>query len=113
MSDNDLYEEEIEDSEDGEISEDSSVGEYYFTNIDPYLKPQPIPPERRNRNYRIDENGHIRVKNPSAYWIPDAKFEMEIGGTVYTVTGSYEGTETLDKKWRRILAKEAGDTDDK
>ncbi|MFR1991270.1 MAG: hypothetical protein ACLS3C_14865 [Oscillospiraceae bacterium] len=27
----------------------------------------------------------------------------EIGGTVYTVTGSYDGVETLDKKMERIM----------
>jgi hypothetical protein len=67
----------------------------------------------RKRNHWIDDDGNIRVKNPSAYWLPDAKFEMEIGGTTYTVTGSYDGKETLDKKWRRILAKWVGDDHDK
>ena len=37
------------------------------------------------------------VKNLSAYWLPDIRIEREIAGTVYAVTGSYEGTETLDK----------------
>ena len=43
------------------------------------------------------------VKNPSAFWLPDVKIVEEHGGTEYTVTGSYEGTETLDKKLRRIM----------
>jgi hypothetical protein len=38
---------------------------------------------------------------------------MEIGGANYFVTGSYDGKETLDKKWRRILAKWVGDKDGK
>lgn len=29
--------------------------------------------------------------------------QKEIGGTLYTVTGSYDGTETLDKKMERII----------
>ena len=29
--------------------------------------------------------------------------QKEIGGTLYTVTGSYDGTETLDKKMERIM----------
>ena len=33
----------------------------------------------------------------------------EIGGTEYTVTGSYEGTETLDKKLHRIMEQNAAD----
>ena len=43
------------------------------------------------------------VKNPSAFWLPDVKIVEEHGGTEYTVTGSYEGTETLDRKLRRIM----------
>ena len=30
--------------------------------------------------------------------------EGEIGGTVYTVTGSYDGTEPLNRKMERIMA---------
>ena len=33
----------------------------------------------------------------------------EHGGTEYTVTGSYEGTETLDKKLRRIMEQNTAD----
>lgn len=33
----------------------------------------------------------------------------EIGGAEYTVTGSYEGTETLDKKLKRIMEQNATD----
>lgn len=40
------------------------------------------------RNMKINEAGHITVKNLSAYWIPEIKVEREIHGTVYTVTGS-------------------------
>ena len=36
-------------------------------------------------------------------------FTEKIGGTEYTVTGSYEGTETLDKKLRRIMEQNAAD----
>ena len=34
---------------------------------------------------------------------------MEIGGTEYTVTGSYDGEETLDKKLKRIMEQNAAD----
>ncbi len=51
------------------------------------------------------------MKNPSAFWLSDGKIVEENGGTEYTVTGSYEGTETLDKKLRRIMEQNA--TDDK
>ena len=49
------------------------------------------------------------VKNPSAFWLPDVKIVEKHGGTEYTVTGSYEGTETLDKKLRRIMEQNAAD----
>ena len=47
---------------------------------------------------------HIRVKNPSAFWLPEFTLQKEIGGTVYTVTGSYDGTEPLNRKMERIMA---------
>ena len=61
------------------------------------------------RNMRTDEAGHIVVRNLSAYWIPEIKIEREIHGTVYTVTGSYEGTELSDRKLTRILLKNVED----
>ena len=30
--------------------------------------------------------------------------QKEIGGTIYSVTGTYDGTETLDKKMERIMS---------
>ena len=61
------------------------------------------------RNARTNEAGHIVVKNISAYWIPEIKDEHEIHGTVYTVTGSFEGNELLEKKLTRILLKNVED----
>ena len=61
------------------------------------------------RNVKINEAGHIVVKNLSAWWIPEIKVEREIHGTVYTVTGSFEGNEFLDKKLTRILLKNVED----
>ena len=55
------------------------------------------------------ENGNIVVKNPSAFWLPEVTIVDEIGGAEYTVTGSYEGTETLDKKLKRIMEQNAAD----
>lgn len=43
------------------------------------------------------------MKNLSAFWLPEFALQKEIGGTLYTVTGSYDGTETLDKKMERIM----------
>lgn len=46
---------------------------------------------------------HIRTKNISACWLPRLTLHRKIGGTIYSVSGSYEGTETLDRKLRRIM----------
>ena len=68
--------------------------EYHFSN----------PSDLTKRNFWIDEGGHIHVKNLSAFWLPEFTLQKEIGGTVYTVTGSYDGTELLSRKMERIMA---------
>lgn len=55
--------------------------------------------------FRFDEVGRIHVRNLSAYWIPELTIMEEIGGTVYTVTGSYEGTENFVRRLERIATK--------
>ena len=77
--------------------------EYYFSNPDPYLKPQPLPPDHPRHNCYFNEDGHLCVKNLSAFWLPEFTLQKEIGGTVYTVTGSYDGVETLDRKMERVM----------
>lgn len=69
--------------------------EYHFCNPDPTDPPK--------RNFWIGEDGHIRVKNLSAFWLPELTLQKKIGGTVYTVIGSYDGTEPLDRKMERIM----------
>ncbi|MBS5548759.1 MAG: hypothetical protein KHX40_06115 [Oscillospiraceae bacterium] len=86
-----------------ENSDHDEPTEYFFSNPDPYFKPEPLPPDRPRHNFWFDEAGHIRVKNPSAFWLPEFTLQREIGGTIYTITGSYDGTETLDRKMERIL----------
>ena len=51
----------------------------------------------------IQRDGQNWVKNLSAYWLPELTLCRKIGGTIYSVSGTYEGTETLDKKLGRIL----------
>ena len=89
--------------EDDEDDGDGSIAELYFSRPDPYAEHDPLPDDQRRRNYRIDEQGRIVVRNLSAWWIPEMKIMEEIDGTMYTVTGSYEGTETLDQKLSRIM----------
>lgn len=44
--------------------------------------------------------------------MPKVEIVDEIGGTEYTVTGSYDGEETLDKKLKRIMEQNASDAAD-
>ena len=76
-----------------------------FSDPDPYLKHEPLSPDRVPREIRFDDNGNLHTKNISAYWIPELTITEEIGGTIYTVTGSYEGTESFLRKLERISAK--------
>ena len=43
------------------------------------------------------------MKNLSAFWLPEFTLQKEIGGTVYTVSGSYDGVESLDRKMVRVM----------
>ena len=54
---------------------------------------------------RFDEFGNLCTRNLSAYWIPKLTVTEEISGTVYTVTGSYEGEQSFLRKLERIAAK--------
>ena len=89
--------------EEWEKTDHDEPAEYYFSNPDPYLKPQPLPPDHPRHNCYFNEDGHLCVKNPSAFWLPEFTLQKEIGGTIYSVTGTYDGTETLDKKMERIM----------
>ena len=99
-----IFEEKIASEEHNE-----KVPEYYFSNPDPYAKIEPRPDDAPKRDIKFDENGNIVVKNLSAFWLPEVTIVDEVGGAEYTVTGSYEGTETLDKKLKRIMEQNATD----
>ena len=88
--------------------EDGEIRSFYF-GVVPCKCSRKIPKNLLKREFSFDEKGNIVVKNPSAFWLPDVKIVEEHGGTEYTVTGSYEGTETLDKKLRRIMEQNAAD----
>lgn len=104
LDDADLTEEIMEAiADDTGEAEEEVPAEYYFTNPDPYVKVSPLPYEQRRHEFHFDVDGHIRVKNPSAFWLPELTLQKEINGTIYTVTGCYVGTETLDRKLTRIF----------
>ena len=93
-----LADDDFDDSEgDGEIHS------FVFSNPDPYAKVEPRPDDAPKREFTFDEKGNIVVKNPSAFWLPELTIREQNAGTEYTVTGSYDGTETLDKKLSRIM----------
>ena len=102
-SDEAEYQEMIKSWEDDKANGGGSIPELYFSRPDQYVNHDPRPDDQPRHNYRIDEQGRIVVRNPSAWWIPEMKIMEEIDGTVYTVTGSYEGTEMLDQKLSRIM----------
>ena len=68
--------------------------------------------KRYRRNIQIGENGDILVKNPFARWIPELTLHRQIGGTVYTVSGSYSGSGMLDKKLLRIMVQNTENMED-
>lgn len=82
---------------------------FQFSNSDPYAKVTPRSEDAPKRDFSFDENGNIVVKNPSAFWLPDVKIVEVIGGTEYTVTGSYDGEERLNRKLKRIMEQNAAD----
>ena len=94
-----LDEEELVELEDGYDETEESC----FSAPDHYTKVAPLPYEQRCRAFSFDGNGNIRAGNLSAFWLPSLTLQKEINGTVYTVTGSYAGTETLDRKLTRIF----------
>ena len=110
-----LTEEELSEIlEDDDFDSEDEYGEirtFQFSNPAPSAKAAPRPADAPKRDVSFDENGNIVVKNPSAFWLPDVKIVEVIGGTEYTVTGSYEGTETLSHKLKRIMAQNAADNE--
>ena len=111
LTDEDL-EEFLADDDFDNAEDTDEVRSFYFSNPDPYAKVEPRPDDAPKREVSFDENGNIVVRNPSAFWLPDIKIVEEHGGTEYTVTGSYEGTETLDRKLKRILEQTAANDED-
>ena len=59
----------------------------------------------KNRKIVHMEDGRICVKNLSAHWLPELTLRREIGSAIYSITGTYDGTEPLDWKLERIMGK--------
>ena len=87
--------------------------EVVLNEFDLCMKHTPAPARQtQNRKVQIGADGCIFVENPSARWVPELTLHRQIGGTVYTVTGSYSGSEMLDKKLLRVMAQNAKNVED-
>ena len=72
---------------------------YYFSNS------EPLSPQKAERRFFWGKDGHIHVKNLSAFCIPELTVTEVIRGTTYVVTGSYEGSENFVRKLERITSR--------
>ena len=89
-----------------------------FSAPDPYAKCVRSQESSNRISAKTDADGNIHADNLFAYWIPQLTLQKEIGGTVYTVTGYYEGKTDFIRKLERMIVDRMhrameGDTDDK
>lgn len=75
---------------------------YHFADPAPCYEGEPAALGKREIHF--DDLGRICVRNTSACWLPELTIQREIGGTIYSVSGSYAGTGALDEKVLRILS---------
>ena len=87
------------------VPEDDEIPCYCFSASDPYLKHAPLDPNRVARDISFDDDGNIHIKNISSFWIPKLTVTEEISGTIYTVSGSYEGEDSFIRKLERITSR--------
>lgn len=87
------------------LKSDHTTAPLPYLTADPYAKREPQSERHRQSTVVIDENGVRRVKNESAYWIPEITISEKIGNTFYTVTGTYEGETSFVRKLERIMAR--------
>ncbi len=72
--------------------------------FDPYFKIKRTSESPKRSSVYQDETGNLHSWNISAYQIPSISLTEEISGTVYTVTGSFEGSQNMLRKLERITA---------
>ena len=87
MNENKPFEHEIDpdllaEIEEWEKADHDEPTEYYFSNPDPYLKPQPLPSDHPRHNCCFNVDGYLCVKNLSAFWVPELTVTEVIHGTV-------------------------------
>lgn len=79
-----------------------SIPCYHFADPPPYFEGEPTVSGKREIHF--DDQGRICVRNTSSCWLPELTLRREIGGTIYSVSGSYVGAGALDEKILRILS---------
>ena len=62
--------------------------------------------EQKSRNYTVNENGSIVVRNYCAAELPKITVTIHSGQTTYRFGGSYDGTRSLSGKLLDHMAKE-------
>lgn len=63
-------------------------------------------------NKKCNKDGHIVVKVPFYVELPKVTLKRQIGGTEYSVSGSYDGKRTLPAKLLNLMV-QGGDNHDK
>lgn len=88
-----------------EEADHDELTEYYFSCSDPYLKPQPLPPDHVRHNCYFNEDGHLCVKNLSAFWLPE--FTLQRRSAAHSTPSQAAMTERkrLTRKWSALWAK--------
>ena len=71
-------------------------------------------PESRRKEFdnlaiRINANGDITAKVPLWWELPTITLRKEIGGTEYSISGSYDGTQALPSKLLNLMIRETED----
>ena len=83
-----------------EQSEDSDC--LTLSEPDPYAKCVHSAEIKKSVSAQMNSDGNIHANNISAYWVPQITLQREIGGTIYTVTGYYEGKNDFLRKLERM-----------
>mgnify|MGYP007093357250 CR=1 FL=1 len=61
--------------------------------------------EQKTRNYSVNDNGSIVVRNYCAAELPEITVTIRSGQTTYRFGGSYDGTRSLSSKLLDHMAK--------
>lgn len=69
----------------------------HFSEPDPYFKMEHTPREE-SQNCRLNDDGHLTVRNYCAAELPKITVTIRSGRTLYRFNGSYDGNRSLPAK---------------